>query len=130
MENPRKQRLLIATLSFALFCSLMALAWALWQNFWWQKSVDYIADQAGVSWAMSSFRQGRLALWELNPTNDFPRFSGRREGPFDIWLDEYHAEMPGPWHYMQNRKIEAHNRQMRLMYDHPERFTLGVDERK
>src|SRR5262249_45191092 len=93
-------------------------------------SVDLVADEAGASWAMSSFRRGQLAIWEINPTNDFPRFSGRRDGPFEIWLDEYHPDMPASCQYAERRKVEAHNKQMRYMYEHPERFTPGQDERK
>jgi hypothetical protein len=130
MQSPKKSSLIIIALSIALGGSLVALGWALFQNYWWRRSVDLIADEAGASWAMSSFRRGQLAIWEINPTNDFPRFSGRRDGPFEIWLDEYHAYMPAPWQYTQRRKLEAYNAQMRYMYGHPERFTPGKDERK
>lgn len=130
METPKKLKVAVILLAATLLVSLGALAWTLWQNYWWRRSVDLIADEAGASRAMSSFRRGHLALWEINPTNDSPRFSGRRDGPFEIWLDEYHAAMPAPWHYAERRKIEAHNRQMRYMSEHPERFTPGQDERK
>jgi len=62
-------------------------------------------------------------LWTLWTGALFPRFSGRRDGPFEVWLDEYHDSMPEPWHYAQRRKLEAHNRQMRYMYKHPARFS-------
>ena len=130
METSKKPKLVVLLLGLALLALLTVLAWMLWQNYWWRRSVDFVADEAGASWAMSSFRRGHLAIGEINPTNDFPRFSGRRDGPFEVWLDEYHADMPGPWQYAERRKIAAHNRQMRYMYDHPERFTLGKDERK
>jgi hypothetical protein len=130
MDMPKKLKVAVIVLSTALLVSVGALAWTLWQNYWWQRSVDLVAHEAGASWAMSSFRRGHLALWEINPTNDFPRFSGRREGPFEIWLDEYRTGLPAPLHYAERKKIEAHNRQMRHMYEHPERFTPGKDERK
>jgi hypothetical protein len=128
MENPRKLRILAASLGIALLVSLGALSWALYQNYWWRRSVDFVADEAGASLAMKTFHRGQLAIWEINPTNDFPRFSGRRDGPFEVWFDEYHAYMPAPWQYAQRRKLEAHNRQMHYMYEHPERFTPGQDE--
>jgi hypothetical protein len=128
METSKKLRIAVVVLSLALVGSLSTLARALWQNYWWRRSMDVVADEAGVSWAMSSFHKGHLAIWEINPTNDFPRFSGRRDGPFEIWLDECHPDMPGPWQYAQRRKVDAHNRQMRYMYEHPERFTPGRDE--
>jgi len=130
METSKKRKMAVQLLGLALLASVVVLVWALWQNYWWRRSVDLVADEAGASWAMSSFRRGRLAIWEINSTNDFPRFSGRRDGPFEVWLDEYHPYMPAPWQYAERRKIEAHNRQMRYMYEHPERFTLGRDERQ
>ena len=130
METPRKSKVVVIMLGIALLASLGILARTLWQNYWWRRSVDFVADEAGRSWAMSTFHRGQLILWEINPTNDFPRFSGRRDGPFEIWLYDYQAEIPAPWHYADRRKVEAFNRQMRNMYEHPERFTLGHDERK
>lgn len=130
METSKKLKITLFFLGVALLAMLFTLAWALWQDYWWRRSVDAVADEAGASWAMSSFRRGHLAIWEINPTNDFPRFSGRRDGPFEIWTIEYHSTMPAPWQYAERRKVEAHNRQMRYMYEHPERFTPGQDERK
>jgi hypothetical protein len=130
MYSPKRLKITVVVLGVALTASVVILTWALWQNYWWRLSVDSVADEAGASWAMSSFRRGDLVLWEINPTNDFPRFSGRRDGPFKIWLDEHHPDMPAPWNYAERRKLQAHNRQMRHMYEHPERFTPGQDERK
>jgi len=121
----KRLKLAVAVLGSALLASLGFLAHALWQNYWWKKSVDLVADEAGSSWAMSSFRRGHLAVWELHPTNDFPRHSGRHDGPFEVWLDEYHA-MPVPWLYAQRRKLDAHNRQMRYMYEHPDKFRSEI----
>ena len=130
VDTLKKLKITVVLFGVVLVAMLVTLAWALLQNYWWRCSVDLIADEAGASWAMSTFRRGQLVIWEINPTNDFPRSSGRRAGPFEIWLDEYQAEMPAAWHYAERRKIEAYNRQMRYMYEHPERFTLGQDERK
>lgn len=130
METSMKLRITVVLSGVALLATLSTLAWALWQNCWWRRSVDLVADEAGASWAMSSFRRGQLAIWEIDPTSDSPRFSGRRDGPFEIWLEGCRADMPAPWRYAERRKVEAHNRQMRYMYEHPERFTPGQDERK
>jgi hypothetical protein len=129
MGSAKRTKVIILTLSIAFLLTIGVLGWTLLQNYWWRQSVDLVADEAGTSWAMRSFRRGHLALWEISPTNDFPRFSGRREGPYEIWLDEYHPNMPAPWQYTERRKIQAHNRQMRYMYEHPERFTPGKDEK-
>jgi|GEM_PF-5140920 hypothetical protein len=116
------------------FCGALTICiglvlYLLWQNFWLKKSLDHMASQAGAMQAMSEFRKGRLVLFEIVPTNDFPRFSGRYDGPFEIWFDEYHPDMPSAWNYAQRRLNEAHNAQMRLMYQHPERFKASNDEK-
>jgi hypothetical protein len=49
-------------LAVAFVLLLGAFAYALWQNFWWQRSVDYVANEAGTAQAMSAFRHGRLVL--------------------------------------------------------------------
>ncbi len=122
-ENvPNKRGMATVFLSGALTICIGLVLYLLWQNFWLKKSLDHMASQAGAMQAMSEFRRGRLVLWEIVPTNDFPRFSGRYDGPFEVWLDEYHPDMPSAWKYAQRRLDEAHNAQMRLMYQHPERF--------
>ena len=137
MEYPRKLKLAVVVLTVALGVCLCALMWAVWQNHWWRRSVDLLADEAGSSWATRSFRRGQLTIWETNPTNDSPRFSGRRDGAFEVWLDGFH-DGPKPWQYAQRRKLEAHNKQMRYLYEHPGRArtegaatnTVDKDERK
>ncbi len=91
----------VVGLCMALTLTFCVLGYTLWQNFWWRLSVDYIAGEAGTAQAMSEFHKGRLILWEIDPTNNFPRFSGKYDGPFEIWLDEYNPEMSYPWQYMQ-----------------------------
>lgn len=129
MQTLKKLKITAVLFGIGLLALVSTLAWVLWQNYWWRRSVDLIADEAGASWAMRSFRRGQLTIWEINPTNDFPRFSGRRDGPYEVWLVDHLANMPAPWQYAERRKVEAHNRQMRYMYEHPDRFTPGQDER-
>lgn len=103
-----------------LFC-VVGIAFLAYQNFWLKKTVDHLADQAGTAQAVSEFKRGRLILWEIVATNDTPRFSGLYDGPFEIWYGESY-DGPAAWLYGQLRLDEAHNKQMRLMQLHPERF--------
>jgi hypothetical protein len=125
---PNSRGKTVVLLSSTLTICIGFILCLFWQNFWLKKSLDHMADQAGAMQAMSEFRKGRLVIWEIIPTNDFPRFSGRYDGPFEVWLDEYHPDMPSAWKYAQRRLDEAHNAQMRLMYQHPERFKLDGRE--
>ena len=122
-----KKRALTIILLSALIIVASFAAWLAWENFWLRRTVDYLADEAGAGQAMSEFRHGQLVLWETVPTNDFPRFSGRYDGPFQIWFDEYHPDLPSVWHYGQLRHNEAHNTQMKLMHKQPAKFKFNFD---
>jgi hypothetical protein len=126
MANPRKLKIAVWSLALLLFASLSWSGYLLFQNYWWKRSLDKVADQAGMAQAMSTFRSGRLVLWEIDTTNDATGFSGRRDGPFEIWFDEYHSELPSPWNYAQRRMNQAHNATMRRMYEHPPKFRTNV----
>ncbi len=80
--------------------------------------------------AKATFARGRLILWEINPTNNLYQFSGRRDGPFEIWLMDYHEMIPEQLRYAERQQVQAFNEHMRYMYDHPERFTPGAGARK
>lgn len=122
-----KKRAFTIILLVALVLVASFAAWLAWENFWLKRTVDYLANEAGAGQAMSEFRRGQLVLWETVPTNDFPRFSGRYDGPFQIWLDEYHPDLPSVWHYGQLRQNEAHNAQMKLMNKQPAKFKFNFD---
>ena len=113
-------------LGIALVAALGLLGRACWQNYWWQQTVNFVADEAGAAGALVYFHKGQRVLWEIHETNDHPRFSGRYDGSFEIWMDEYSSGMPEPWQYAQRRKVAAHNRQLRYLYDHPEKFQPGT----
>ena len=129
MTNPRALKVAVWSPAVLLLVTLGWSGYLLFQNYWWKRSLDIVADQAGASQAMSTFRRGDLVLWEISKTNDTIRFSGRHDGPFEIWLDEYHPEMPSPWQYSRHRLNQAHNAQMRYMYEHPQKFKADVQPR-
>jgi len=74
-------------LSIALLIFIGVTGYLLLQAFWWRKTVDALAATAGAAQAMSTFRHGQLVLWEIDTTNNSIRYSGRHDGPFQVWLD-------------------------------------------
>jgi hypothetical protein len=121
----QKNKLLL--LWFGFFVCLLTIVWLMWQNFSLKLTVDYLAQEAGAGQAMSEFRHGQLIFWESVSTNDFPRFSGHSDGVFSVWYDEYHSDEPSAWHYGQKKYNEAHNAQMKLMYQHPDKFKFNSE---
>lgn len=122
MNNLKTLKIAVVMLSVALLFSIGVTVYLLLQTFWWRKTVDDVAEIAGAAQAMSTFRHGHLVLWEIETTNTSIRYSGRHDGPFEVWLDEYQPEMPAPWQYSRRKLDEAHNAQMRYMFDHPKKF--------
>jgi hypothetical protein len=85
-----------------------------------------VSEEAGSSEAMVRFYQGRLRIYEINKTWTNAGFSGRREGPFEIWHDEYRADYPEEWKFSRRIFWEKHNKMMHYMQEHPDRFRAGV----
>jgi len=120
MENLKKLKIVVTAFGIALFVSVSVTAWILWQNHNWRGAVDTVSEQAGGQWALTCFRAGKLVIFEFSAkvaeTNGMPVFSGRRDGPFDVWLYPDYADEPGQSRYAQRKMIEAFNTHMRDMY--------------
>jgi hypothetical protein len=71
---------------------------------------------------MDDFRDGHLRLYVFEAPNDKRRFTGRNEGPFEIWIPPIHPELGNAHLYSTEQFIEFYNRKMRLMHSHPDKF--------
>ena len=122
MESSKRLKVAVIVLGIALLVSLGVMAWVLWQNYIWRTTVDSVAEQAGGAWAQTCFRNGKLVVYEysvgVGETNGMPVFSGRRHGPFDVWLWPDYAELPMQSRYAQRKVMEAFDSEMRDMYKH------------
>ena len=124
MNSPKTLRIAVTVLCIALVVTLGVLIWAFWQLHIWREAVDTVADEAGSEWATISIRGDHFMIYELSvgvaETNGMPEFSGRRDGPFEVWLAPDYTDLAAPFRYAQRKEIEAFNSHMRFLYKHPQ----------
>lgn len=93
----------------------------------WRDQVSVWAGHAAALEALSDFENGRLRVFELARIDlakggQQSAFTGRRDGPFEIWTRAYFAYLGPPDRYANEQFITAYNDKMRYMHSNPERF--------
>ncbi len=126
MTSAKRWRITAGILALALIVCLMFLGYAQLQiHLGWRDEVRALATLTGVAQAREDFRDGTLRLFRIEGESEQSRFSGERDGPFEIWAAWY---LPLPlgldtWHACSRQRwVEAYNMKMRYMYEHPEQF--------
>lgn len=104
-----------------MITNLVLLVYTSWTNLLWKQEMYGIATYAATIRALDDFRAGKLRLYELVKDGDL-EFSERYDGPFEIWYKPYYLILGRPDKYTQETFIEAYNRKMRYMHEHPEKF--------
>ena len=115
-------KILVAVLLISLITSLAFLGRALWRNYWWAWEVYGLSAMAATKEAMYDFQQGKLRLRVLQGENENLRYSGSNDGPFEIWIASFYPALGYPHSFSTERQVEAYNRKMRYMHEHPEKF--------
>jgi hypothetical protein len=122
MNNPRALQIVIAVLTVALLASLGLLGRAHWRNFWWESEVYGLAGLVATNQAMEDFSHGNLRLLSIAGKNDGLRYSGKKEGPFEVWTPQFYPSLGYPHRFVTEKYVEFYNRKMRYMHEHPEQF--------
>jgi hypothetical protein len=78
--------------------------------------------------ALADFKKGNLRLLKIEGENEKLRFSGQREGPFEIWIVQYYPILGKVHKYSQERYVDFYNSKMRYMYDHPDKFQTDIEK--
>ena len=94
-------------------------------NYCYNHTLAIVSREAGRTDAMVGFFKGHLRIYEIDKSNREGGFSGRRDGPFEVWLDAYRSEDPEAWKFSRRIFWEEHNNIMRYMQEHPGRFRAG-----
>ena len=85
----------------------------------WESQMYAMAGYAAAGQALDDYEAGTLRLYEL-AENGERKFSGRYEGPFEIWYWPYYPISGQPGKYTQEVFIEAYNRKMKYMHKNSE----------
>src|SRR5713101_4459176 len=129
MSSPRSLKVSVWALVVLLVVTLGSAGYLLFQNYWWkQEATRYVESSARLE-AHGLFRKGRFCLYKIEGRCDEPRFSGQRDGPFEIWVAFYQPSLGAAHRCITERWVEAFNDQMRRMQREPEKFRkrMGLD---
>lgn len=122
MNSPRSLQVVIAVLAIALLISLGLAGRMLWRNTWWEHEVYGLVGLMATEQAMEDFRQGKLRLLAIDGENEGLKYSGKKEGPFEIWNPQFLPGLGYPHRFTKERYVEFYNRKMRYMHEHPKEF--------
>src|SRR6266498_4220274 len=110
----------------ALFlCSLLVSVCAFWQIYGiggWRDEVNALVGTKATRKAMDDFAEGHLRLYIFGGENDRHQFTGKSDGPFEIWIPPFHPEFGRAHRYSTEQFIEFYNRKTRYMHSQPDRF--------
>jgi hypothetical protein len=130
MASPRTLKRAVWLLTVAFLLTAIGAAYLGYQNFVWKLEAIRYAESSARLEAHSNFRKGLLLLYKIDGQCDQDRFSGNREGPFEIWLKFYQPSLGAAHRISTERWVEAFNDQMRRMQKDPEKAKkrLGIDQ--
>lgn len=129
MNNPRSLKLAVWSLVVFLLVTLGWAGYLSFQNYWWkQEATRYVESSARLE-AHSMFRKGMVLVYKIDGQCDEARFSGQRDGPFEIWIAFYQPSLGAAHRYVTERWVQTFNDQMRRMQAEPEKFRkrMGLD---
>ena len=101
----------------------------------WRDQMRGMAGYAAALQALSDFENGKLRIFELARIDlaeggQLFAFTGRRDGPFEIWTRGYLQFLSPPDRYANEQFIKTYNSKMRYMHSNPERFLPPRPEAK
>jgi len=120
MESPKRLKIAVAVLGIALLVTVGLLAWTFWQLHVWRQTVDNLSEEDGYWWAVASSHAPTLRVYQMDvrvaETKGMPIFSGRRDGPFEVWLYPDYTELSGPSRYANRKTIDMFDIETRYIY--------------
>jgi len=122
MNISRALKILVAVLAVTLVASLGFLGRALWRNQMWETEAYGMIGLIATEQAMEDFSQGKLRLLAIAGKNDELRYSGTKEGPFEVWNPQFYPLLGYPHLFVKEKYVDFYNRKMRYMHEHPEKF--------
>jgi hypothetical protein len=126
MLKSRSHKIIIVALVILLCISVLLLGRAYWQIYGYRQEIFGLSGMVASEQALADFRNGKLRLLKLNGENDRPKFSGQKDGPYEIWYPQYYPVLGVAHTFATQQYIEFYNRKMENMYKHPEKFLRKI----
>ena len=97
---------------------ILTIVWAVYlytQTTNWRMEVRRLNEHVAYWDARRDFRNGQVRLLRLEGENWELRFSGERDGPFEIWIPKYFPSLGEADRYSTQQYVEQYNRNMRIL---------------
>ncbi|MBL8820040.1 MAG: hypothetical protein JNL58_28710 [Planctomyces sp.] len=114
-------------LSVSLVAAIAVAAHGILRDWLWQEEVYPLIGIFGSARADEDFRNGKLRLFELGSEQERDTFTGRSEGPFEIWNPQYFPTRGYPHRYVTEEMVVFYNLRMQYMHAHPEKFSTSIE---
>jgi|HubBroStandDraft_6_1064221.scaffolds.fasta_scaffold508408_1 hypothetical protein len=112
--SKRRVRWVAILISFVIVLFYLGLfGYLAIQNSFWKMEVTNYAQSAGRSEAMNLFNKGRLMLYVIDGECDGGKFTGKHEGPFEVWIHFYQPSLGAAHRYSTFQFVEGFNDEMR-----------------
>ncbi len=72
--------------------------------------------------AMDDFREGHLVLYTLSSESEKPQYTGKHDGPFEIWTYPFSPDLGRAHRYSKEQFVDFYNRKMRYVHSHADKF--------
>jgi hypothetical protein len=125
MNCSKSLKIVVAVLSVTTIIYLAFLARFYWQTYWfggWKDQTFMYSSSDAVHEALDDFQIRKFRLYELDGDRDDSKFSGRRDGSFEIRYKWYHPSLGIAEQYSMSNWVAYYNMKMKYMYAHPEKF--------
>jgi hypothetical protein len=125
--NSSTSRVAIVTLVVAFVVAAGFWGYEVWQNQQWKSLVHAYAASQGNTRATQDFLDGKLQLYVMDEPEGYGKHHATNdEGPFQIVSVSYNPNM-FQHRYTSEVFIEAYNKRMRSLHEHPERSIIRTN---
>ncbi|MBW2647267.1 MAG: hypothetical protein JRE23_14050 [Deltaproteobacteria bacterium] len=112
--------LILCCIFFVIFCFLLR------RNHQWKDELSLMSRYAGTLEALNDYKKGNLRIYKI--IYDGKReFSGKKEGVFEVWYEPCYLILGKPHIFQTKVFTTAYNSKMKYMHQHPERFSISMD---
>lgn len=109
---------LICTNAASLIALMAQYIWFQYQS--WPSEAHVMAAGFGSAYAQSDFQKSRRRIFRLEENSEL-KFTGEKEGPFEIWAYPTFSILPKSSHITTQTWIESYNSRMRRLQDETEK---------
>ncbi len=84
----------------------------------WKNEVRSLTGYYGTREAKDDFSKGIVRLYQLDKERRESTFSGKKDGPYEVWNHSYYPSLGEPSRYSEEMFVHYYNAKMRHLVEH------------